>query len=132
MNSGNDNKERPPLIKRGVGVSQVLRRKLNDRICADNLRALLIVLGWIVNYEFDSSDWNNVSAGVQESNSSHERWFEYELVGTHSARLRLARSEMNDILIHADVSTELLPQARLALDIFSTFKVDAAHGQNEK
>jgi hypothetical protein len=113
----------PPLIKRGVGVSLVWRKKLADRLVFANLKTFLITVGWIANYEFDDADWQAVSNMLAGTNYDDDTWCEYEMVGSHSARLRLARGEQDFVYVDANVPAELLPQLRLAMQIFTTFQV---------
>ena len=115
--------EKKELLQRGVGVSQVRRKRLNDRIVADNLRCLLITLGWIVNYDFDVVDWDVVSKELRGTDLQTKTWFEYDLVGTHSARIKLARDGEDFVAIQVDVAVELLAQVRLAIEIFGAFAV---------
>jgi quinol monooxygenase YgiN len=111
------------VIKRGAGVSQVMRKRLGDRIAASNVRAFLQTIGWLVNYDFDSSDWEEVVAMLLQSDQDAERWCDYEMIGSHAARIRLARSEGDTVAVDVNVPVELLPQARLAVEIFGNFKM---------
>jgi len=113
----------PPLIKRGVGVSLVWRKQLADRLPFDNLPALLVTIGWIANYEFDDADWREISDLLGGTNYHEDHWCEYEMVGSHSARLRLARGEQDLVYIDTNVPAELLPQLRLTMQIFTRFQV---------
>jgi hypothetical protein len=122
MTTDSNKSERIPIIKPGVGVSLVRRKQLNDRIFAVNLRAFLTTLGWIVNYDFDARDWELVSAGLSETSFARGQWCDHELLGTHSARLRIALGDSDEIYVQTDISVELVPQVRLALDIFNSFK----------
>ena len=115
--------ERRLLLETGVGVSQVRRKILADRIATDNLRCFLTTLGWIVNYDFDAVDWDAVGAELSDTSLESNEWFEYELVGTHSARIKMARDGEEQVALEVNVPVELVQQIRLAIEIFGAFKV---------
>jgi hypothetical protein len=121
MDDDPDETKYPPIIIPGVGVSLVRRKNVGDRISLQNLHPFLVAIGWIVNYDFDDADWQTLSNRLVKTDLAHNKWCEYELLGSHSARLQLARDPNEYVYISLNLPVEMMPQARLALDIFSTF-----------
>jgi hypothetical protein len=62
-----------------------------DWIFEDNLRALLIALGWAIGVTVTDKDWRTVAAGVLTSEFASDRWFDHSLAGTRTAKIQLAR-----------------------------------------
>jgi len=121
--------ENKPLIERGVGVSMVWRKGLADRISRSNLKPFLTTVGWIANYEFDEEDWNETNTGIEASNWNDDLWYEREIVGSHSLRVRLSKVDEALVAVDLNVPAELLPLTRLALEICSFFTLST--NQNE-
>jgi hypothetical protein len=117
--------DNPPLIKRGMGVSMVWRKGLGDRMPRTNLKPFLTTLGWIANYEFDESDWDEAVASIEKTNFDDDLWFDYEIVGSHSLRVRMSQVDDELIAVDLNVPAELLPLTRLALEICSFFALSS-------
>jgi hypothetical protein len=94
----------------------------------DNLKGFLVALSALIEYRFDSSDWDAVETGL-ESGSGDTSWFTYPLVGQATVQVAISRQvEEGDIDVTVSTGgtdTCLDEQVRAVWMVFNRFEVAA-------
>lgn len=94
----------------------------------DNLKGFLVALSALIEYNFDSSDWDAVETGL-ESGSDDSAWFTYPLVGQATLHVTISKQAEEgdiDVRVSADGAGPCLgEQVRAVWMVFNRFEVAA-------
>ncbi|MBS2536964.1 hypothetical protein KGQ20_29800 [Catenulispora sp. NF23] len=96
----------------------------------DNLKGFLVALSTLVEYRFDSSDWDAVEAGL-EPGGDDSSWFTYPLVGQAAFQVAISKHEEEgdiDVKVSADGAGAgpcLGEQVRAVWMVFNRFEIAA-------
>jgi|688.fasta_scaffold812610_1 hypothetical protein len=90
----------------------------------ESLQPFLIVLGWLVKYDFDPMDWDAIGPGVLKTSAEDNQWYEYVFVGELQTRFRIAH-ENGCCLYHIvlEAPAELKDRIELAVSILNKFRL---------
>lgn len=94
-------------------------------ILEENVEPFLIVLGWIVEYEFDEADADGIMPTLARTDAEADKWCDYEFDGKNSCKFKLAKDVGSSVvLVRLEVAQDIESKVRLAIEIFSTFRVN--------
>jgi hypothetical protein len=65
-----------------------------------NVHPFLRVLSWYVGYDFDLTDWEVISLGLEDTDDEKpDRWYTYELFGVATVGVQMARCRGDGIVM---------------------------------
>jgi hypothetical protein len=93
-------------------------------IIDQNLKPFLEILSAFVQYDFDNSDWDAVSLGIQETDSERGVWLDYPLSGDTTIKLRLARDVGTSVIfVRVETGADMWPKVATAIEILQSYRV---------
>jgi hypothetical protein len=102
--------------------------EINSWLKRDNLKGFLVALSTLIEYRFDSSDWDAVETGL-ESGNDDSTWFTYPLVGQATFQVAISKHEEEgdiDVRVSVDGASPCLSeQVQAVWMVFNRFEVAA-------
>ena len=102
--------------------------EISNWLKRDNLKGFLVALSTLIEYRFDSSDWDAVETGL-ESGTGDSSWFTYPLVGQVIIQVAISRRVEEgdiDLRVSTDAASPCLgEQVRAVWMVFNRFEVAA-------
>jgi len=94
----------------------------SDWILEDNLKPFVETLSGFVGYRFDDRDWDAIRFNLKDTDVEAERWYDYELAGERTAKLRLARDPGSIVLfVRVQADEDLERRAAVATEIMGSY-----------
>jgi hypothetical protein len=91
---------------------------------AEEIRPWCELIAQIAGYKFDDLDWDAVVAGMSNADRHKDRWFEYEVIGTDTIKLRMAYNVWeNNVSVFWDAPAHLHASIVLATSIVQRFRL---------
>ena len=94
-------------------------------IFESNLLSTLLILSHLVSYEFDSSDFDAIKFGLEDTSADKDIWYDYQLIGDDIIDMKIAYEEDDRDIIFFSLLFEkdLADKINLIIDIVQEFDV---------
>jgi hypothetical protein len=89
-----------------------------------NLRPFCEIVGAFSGAGLDSWDWDAIHLGVKETDVEKNAWFDYEFVGKHPVKIRVAHDVGTSVLfVDAMANEEIESKVRVAIEIMQSYRL---------
>ena len=96
----------------------------SGRIIDENLRPFCEIVAAYSGAGLDSWDWDAIHLGVKGTDVEKNAWFDYEFVGEHPIKIRVAYDVGTSVLfVDAMANEEIELKVRVAIDIMQSYRL---------